>query len=163
GKPDDGFVHTTRQRGNRPGSSAVLRIFSAASGASVSACRPAVRRRTANAGDQPGADGQAEAAVAGRAVAPAVATAGASHRRNYPAHQPGTGRGDPAGGAERAHRAENRGLRLCAGGRAHRRAGSLRDIARARRYQGILPRSEGCRRSWTTAVEKETAMELSAT
>ena len=58
-----------------------------------------------------------------------VATAGAADFRHHSPHQPGAGRRHPAGRAERPYRAENRRLRLRAGGRPHRRRRPLRDAA----------------------------------
>ena len=77
---------------------------------SAPARRPAVGRRATDAGDQPGADGAAEIAAARRAVAGIVAAAGAADLRHHPPHQPGTGRGDPAGRAECAHGVADGGL-----------------------------------------------------
>ena len=76
-EPADGRLHAPRQgRGaSRPGT--VLRLFPGAEGTLAPARRPAVGRRAADAGDQPRADGPAEAAAARRAVARPVADAGA--------------------------------------------------------------------------------------
>ena len=73
----------------------------------------------------------------------------------------GAGRRHPAGRAERPHRAQNRRLRLRAGGRAHRGAGRVRRPAGARGHPRVLSGPEGNRRPRPTAVEEEAPMELS--
>ena len=83
------------QRTDRPASRAdmerVLDAVPAAAGAADPAGRHAVRRRAADAGDRPGADGAAAAAAAGRAVAGAGAAPGGRDLRDHRARSTAQG------------------------------------------------------------------------
>ena len=85
---NDGRLYAPRYRRRRQRHRTVLRLLPPAEGTRAPARRPAVGRRAADAGDQPRADGQAETAAAGRAVAGPVAAAGAADLRHHPPHQP---------------------------------------------------------------------------
>ena len=72
-EPAHGRLHAPRRRRRRPGSRGGVRLLPGAARARRPARRLAVGRRAADAGDQPGADGAAQADAARRAVARPVA------------------------------------------------------------------------------------------
>ena len=145
-EPAHGRLHAPRRRRRRPGPRDGVRLLPGAARARRAARRLAVGRRAADAGDQPRADGAAEADAARRALARAVAQAGEGDLRDHRAHQPRARRDHAAGRAERQHGAADRRLRLRAGGRPHRDGRHLRAAAREGGHQGVLPRHEGSER-----------------
>ena len=142
-EPAHGRLHAPRCRRRRAGPRGGVRLFPGAARARRPARRLAVGRRAADAGDQPRADGAAQADAARRAVARPLAQAGEGHLRHRRAHQPRARRHHPAGRAERQHGAADRRLRLRAGGRPHRHGRHLRAADGEGRHQGILPRHQG--------------------
>ena len=140
---------------------AVLRLLPGAEGARRPARRPAVRRRAADAGDQPRADGPAEAAAARRAVARPVADAGA--RRSSASSAASTrSRASPSCWSSRTPtwrcRPRDFGYVLEVGRIVL--ADDCAKLMQTRRHQGILPRPEGHRRPRPAALEEEAAVAL---
>src|SRR5204862_117003 len=87
--------------GRCPGPRDGVRILPGLEGARRAARRPAVRRRAADALDQPRPDGATDDDAAGRAVAGPRAQAREGHLRHHRPDQPRAGRDRPARGAAR--------------------------------------------------------------
>ena len=147
--------------GSRAGPGAVLRLFPGAAGTRAPARRPAVRRRAADARDQPRADGAAEAVAAGRAVARPVAAAGARRSSSIIRRinqEQGVAILLVEQNAHIALKTADYGYVLEVGRIVL--PDDCANLMQTRRHQGILSRPEGSRHPRPAALEEEAAVAL---